>query len=312
MNANNADGVFTTAVAVQLCTALVDFIASQNSIRSLTIKGPLATELGMRPARFSSDVDVLVEPGRSVQLVSALSDLGWKERFNFPGHPVIVDKHSTSLFHPQWPCDIDVHHAWPGFFIEPESSFNRLWETSQTVSLAHKNIRVPDNLHHSLIMALHALREPNTSRGKSQYSHVVRYLSEHFPDEISRKEIVNEINYFKSGPPLLPLVLDLGLENVNNEALADMRLWNIRGNQQRSLTWIFAFNESSLKEKPKILWAALFPSATALRYKYPEFIDRPLGLLRAWLKRFGLGVLSLRNAWKIVRNNGASENHRDA
>lgn len=295
---------FSTAEAVALGTALVAHVAQAQGIRALIVKGPLATQLSIRPEESSSDVDVIVEPQSFDQLVQKLATFGWQERYNFPGHPQIVDQHSVSLSHSQWPCDIDIHHTWPGFFVDSECAFDRLWAAKTELSIAHQPVFLPGLDHHCLIMALHALREPHSTRGRSQYPFILEFLRKQYLGTSKEQDLIREIEELDCVYPLAPLIEDLGLDlEVNMVAPEAMRLWNIRSQHQPSLTWVFAFTEAPILKKPSVIWRAVFPHKAALRYKFPELTSQRFGLFKAWWKRLFLALPNLRKSITIIRQN---------
>lgn len=304
---------FTTAEAVALGTALVSHIAQAQGIRALVVKGPLATQLCLRPKESSSDVDVLVEPQSFNQLVQILATFGWQHRYNFPGHPQIVDQHSVSLTHPQWPCDIDIHHTWPGFFVDSEFAFDRLWDDKMELSIAHQPVYLPGIVHHCLIMALHALREPHSSRGRSQYPFIIGFLRTQYSGTSAEQDLIREIESLECTFPLSPLIEDLDLDiEVDTPAPEAMRLWNIRSQHQASLTWVFAFTEAPLRKKPSVIWRAIFPHGAALRYKFPDLTSQRFGLFKAWWKRLFLALPNIGKSITIIRQNRRTSRHEDS
>ena len=78
--------------AVPLAHALVDRVAVDHDVRVLFIKGPAAAGQGLRPARPSVDVDVLVDPSRRSLLA---------ERADRPG---LGRREPVPLAHRAAPC----------------------------------------------------------------------------------------------------------------------------------------------------------------------------------------------------------------
>ncbi|MBO9704835.1 MAG: nucleotidyltransferase family protein, partial [Arthrobacter sp.] len=122
--------------ATPLAYAMVDRLARTNGIRVLAIKGPVLAAMGLRPRKVSSDADILVEPDRMAELCAVLESKGWRDR-EVRFSPSILDPHSRTLIHPEWPCDIDVHSYFPGFFGPAEDVFDVLWEGRVSVSMAN-------------------------------------------------------------------------------------------------------------------------------------------------------------------------------
>ena len=97
-------------------------LAEIEEVRILFIKGPTAVLMGARPPRPSSDVDVLCEPGGMEKLGAALEACGWRRRVPESAKPHFVYaakylfEHSVHYIHDEWPCDLDIHYNFPGFW----------------------------------------------------------------------------------------------------------------------------------------------------------------------------------------------------
>src|ERR1700712_2758686 len=97
---------------VALAHALVGAVANHEGVRVLFFKGPVANTQGIRPARSSSDVDVLVDPACRETLIEALKPYGWYRREMWVGGH-LFPLHAVNLMNDQWPCDIDAHDRYP-------------------------------------------------------------------------------------------------------------------------------------------------------------------------------------------------------
>ncbi|MBT9606347.1 nucleotidyltransferase family protein [Microbacterium sp.] len=140
-----------------LLTAWVSWFLAERGVRFLVIKGAALTHHGLRAARISSDVDVLVDPTDVDAAVVALVDAGWRLRPTTFAQQR-YSEHSVSLIHNSWPIDIDVHHAFPGFLQDPTRTFDVLWERRETICIADVPAPVPDRHSSALILALHSYR----------------------------------------------------------------------------------------------------------------------------------------------------------
>ncbi|HEV7171578.1 MAG TPA: hypothetical protein VGN50_01660, partial [Pedococcus sp.] len=116
--------------AVLLAHGLVQRLADSVGARVLFVKGPTAVAVGARPPRPSSDVDVLVDPASFETLCAAIEGVAWVRRHA----PMPVSRaadlafdHSAHFIHEEWPCDLDVHFCFPGFFADPPAVFDALW-----------------------------------------------------------------------------------------------------------------------------------------------------------------------------------------
>ena len=75
-----AASFLTLRDAGALAAAWVSYVGERRGIRLLVIKGQSLAYHGLRPARTSADVDVLVEPRRFDELCAEILDAGWRER----------------------------------------------------------------------------------------------------------------------------------------------------------------------------------------------------------------------------------------
>src|SRR4051794_16227962 len=148
--------------AVPLAYALVGRKAEDLGVRVLFIKGPIAEAQGLRAPQASVDVDVLVDPVQREKLATALSELGCVDE-NPHRSPRVLPLHSWTHRHQKWPCELDLHDRFPGFFSDPRSTFEALWDRRRQESVAAHELPVPDPAGHSLVLALHCLRDPHAS-----------------------------------------------------------------------------------------------------------------------------------------------------
>lgn len=83
--------------------------------------------------------------------------LGWHSRLGrFDSYP--FPHHSVTVIHEAWPCDIDVHHRFPGFLSSPGPVFDALWARRVSIPMAGQHIDIPDFSSSVLIMVLHSAR----------------------------------------------------------------------------------------------------------------------------------------------------------
>src|SRR3954451_764135 len=134
--------------------------ARGHDVRVLVIKGPTAMAQGLRAERVSLDVDALVDPARRGVLAAALAELGWLDENPYTS-PTVLPMHSLTHRHRRWPCELDLHDRFPGFFAEPQDVFEHLWSRRSAVEVAGREIPCPDRAGQALVLALHALRDPH-------------------------------------------------------------------------------------------------------------------------------------------------------
>jgi len=281
-----------------LAAALSQHGAQAVGVRSLLIKGQQLTRHRLRAHRTSSDVDALVDPAGFDRFCEGLARGGWVER---PRWRLSDDMttHSISLLHPEWPCDIDVHRAFPGFLAPPDQVFDALWARRTTMLFAGIECNVPDRASSALILALHSLRSsPDEVRHLNEYNDLVaRLLAE--DDDDFRRELTDVAAATGAAGTSEPLLRAVGAEvppfDRDDPALI---AWVAHVNAGNDVTAVFAerWRETPWSKRPRMLALALWPSNSELRLAQP---DRELGtaaLMGARFSRLGRAVIALPRA----------------
>ena len=153
--------------AVDLGYAVAARVASDTGVRLLAIKGPILAQQALRSPAPSVDIDVLVEPAGFDRLRARLEEVGWHDGGDYDT-PGIVPIHSVNHRHPSWPCELDVHHWFPGFLADPGEVFDVLWERRTPAVLARVELSAPDPVAHAALAALHYLRDSATTWGQTK------------------------------------------------------------------------------------------------------------------------------------------------
>jgi hypothetical protein len=156
--------------ATLLAHALGARVAAQVSTRVLSIKGPAADHHALREPRLSVDADLLVDPREYETFCAALEAHGWHERVA-RSTPTILEPHSRTYIHPQWPCDIDVHERFPGFFAEPADVFDELWTRREALYVGGVALMIPSLVPTMMIGALHSLRNMSVAPDRMGLDH---------------------------------------------------------------------------------------------------------------------------------------------
>lgn len=170
-----AQTALTTDEAVLLAHGLVQRLADTVDARVLFVKGPTAVAVGARPPRPSSDVDVLVDPASFEALCEAVEGLGWVRRYATKPTPRAADlafDHSAHFIHAEWPCDLDLHYLFPGFFADAAAVFDALWSRRTDVLVASVPVNAPDLIGQALVVGLHALRNPGAVTSRADLDHL--------------------------------------------------------------------------------------------------------------------------------------------
>lgn len=266
--------------AVDLAHGIVQRKCHGVGARAIFFKGPSASLQGLRRKSVSSDVDVLVHPSDRNKLYDALLGDGWRPRPHDNQLPAL--KHATTLFHPKWPIDIDLHHFIPGVAQSPEDAFEVLWEDRSSVELAHWPITVPARIDHAIILILNALRSPWLRHAHEEVQHLAQLLTGAelglMAERIDRLDCSASIAEFSRnhGRGLIPV----GTKPAPRTWALYQRL------DQPAVVWFDGIRRAPWKRKPALVLRALFPSKEFLAERNLTLLEaNTTGLFRARIDR---------------------------
>lgn len=282
------DAGLPAEAGLPLVSVLIERIADQHGLRTLTIKGPAAALQGLRPRRDSMDVDVLPHPDDLDALLAAMGQHGWR--------PVPVDDrlgifplHAVTMIHDSWPCTVDVHRWYPGMARDGRQAFDALWPAVDHVDLAHTPVRVPSPAHHRVLLLLTALREPWQHRHDTLLTSVeLRWRSE----REERRETFAAAEAMGALPALRPF---FERTQPDDEPTPD---WDAYGTPPRE--WLLITHtehpgtlrlaqlvHAPWRLKVRMALAAVAPSADGLAYSAPSLSAEasPAEIRRARLNR---------------------------
>jgi hypothetical protein len=292
-----SQGLLSLTAGVHLAHAHIEAVATKSGLEVLAIKGPVLNQLELRPRRESSDVDVLSSSGDRALLIDAMSQGGWAARPVTTGGRVLPT-HAIHLIHPSWPCDIDAHDRYPGFFAEPEFVFRLFWDRRSRATIAGRSVQTPDLLGHILIAAVHGLREPERQRNRAELD----YLTARVRSTLDRSqidELVRRATALRAIETLTPFLRSVGVTTDLQSDLTphERYLWEARVSEERSaLGWLRELNEAALLHKPNVIFNAVLPSEKEFRLIHPGTPPGTIAFRRAQLSRFVRGAASLARA----------------
>lgn len=293
--------------SVDLGHAWVQSIADQNDVRIIFIKGPSLYHHGLREQRLSADVDVLVEPARFDDLCRVLNGLGWKSRPS-----LFIDEinatHSVTFIHDQWPCDIDLHHRFPGFLATPDEVFEALWERRERMQLAHQWCQVQDRISGILLLALHSIRG---AQSQPRHSQELAHLLSIPLSPRERASIADLAVRTGSAATLAHVLSDLKIAVDAAETISDplmLRAWRERidAGSEGAYPWLLALRKAPWRARPGIVWRSLWPSRQDLLVANPSTSDTASGRAEARLSRLHRGARSLPAAIRAILRNRSS------
>jgi hypothetical protein len=287
----------TLAEGVELGYALIARVADDIGARAIAIKGLVNEAHRLRAPRDSVDVDILVEPARHADLVSALLAIGWTAAPTAAAPPAF-GAHSVALHHPAWPCEVDLHDRFPGFLADPVDVFEVLW-AGHTFVVAG-GVAVPaTGLHESaLVMALHALRTPGEPRNARELVDLVTRLASRGVDADRLRALAAATGCLTTARPFL---VALGVSTQRPDADDPLVMqWELRRSvrQTRNLGWLVALRRTVPWRWPGLLVATFLSSEPLLRQYYPQ---APAGRRGLWLARWWRLKAAVRDLPRALR-----------
>lgn len=250
--------------ATTLAHALCGAIGDRHDIRVLSIKGPFAEYHGLRPARTAADADVLVAPSDFDAFCVAIEAAGWKERVARET-PTLIAAHSRTYIHESWPCDIDVHLWFPGFFADPSVVFDELWKRRRAIPIGEVTVLFPGRPGAAAIAAMHALRNMTVVRHRAEWAWVRDALRDDF-SETDRRDFLDLVTKGRAQWVLRDQLRDItGVEPENDLTAEEQRAWQAHrafAADGGAASWWIALRRQPFSEWPAfLLRAAWVPRA---------------------------------------------------
>lgn len=291
---------FYSGDASVLAQALVAHVAREIGVRTLAIKGVTAAHHGVRAPKVSSDADVLVEPSGIDDLVDALGRRGWYPRL-VPLEPHVISPHSITLICDEWPCDIDVHRHYPGLLADSALIFDELWRRREVIEIAHADVESVDKVGTTAILALHELRAPYFPVAQRRLDDLASRVKETFTPE-NLDDLLRFATVAVAIEPLRPFLQRLGVvpprQNPPREAIGE---WNaLAHSPNRTILWVLELSRAPLREKPRVLWHAVFSSSAELRAQHPETPPGGRAIAALRLRRLKGGLRALPDALRAL------------
>lgn len=271
---------------LELLRALVHRIAVDEGFRMLSIKGPVTEMHGLRPPRRYNDVDVWVEPAGLGEVIARLVGLGWvTDEAVASVAPRLLDLHSMTLVHPNWPVELDVHDRFPGFLAAPDDVFEALWDDRSALAVAGVTVPATGLAGSLLVSALHAAREDKgidhtaevaavaeqaTTLAASGRSAALAALAEVTGATHSAAAVLAAAGVAPAGLPA---------------DRAALRRWELRSHSRDvlGLAWMDLLRGTPLWRWPAVVLRALLSSEVDLRLNWPE---APSGRRGLWVARW--------------------------
>ncbi|MCC2034043.1 nucleotidyltransferase family protein [Microbacterium allomyrinae] len=288
--------------SVELAHVWAHHVASERGIRVLSVKGASLAHHGLRDARQSADVDVLVDPSRLDDYLAAVASAGWRERpSSYASRRFTL--HSHALAHPDWPCDLDVHAYFPGFLADPQHVFDTLWERRATFPAAHRTCATPDRVAAALILALHSLRGGHRDpRHQRELDRLIEIAALTEDERRDAAVLAVDTGCAATLEDVLPR-LGVDAPAAPPPDPAALQLWRgrVAARSEASYFWLTTLRAARWRDRPPIAFRAVWPSDHDLLLDHPDLRDAVWPKLRARAARVGRGLRSLPRSLRVLR-----------
>lgn len=276
-----------STVWLELLQGRVQQLADATGARTLVIKGPFAAELGLRVRSTSTDVDVLVDPQSRGSFLEGLGRLGWRQR-PIDATDDVFPQHSTSVYHPAWPVDIDIHHRFPGLDGDDGAVFEALWAERVTLPAADVAVNTTGLVGTTLVLAVNALRSPWSERSQRELAELIARAQ----DVVSGPAVVEMATATRALAAARPFLESAFPQDCPSRWPRPSRTWYLYSlNRESASHRLIALRHSPPRTWPLQLWRALVPSRMALAATNLAALDATNKQLRRMRLHRALGVV---------------------
>jgi hypothetical protein len=176
-------------------------------IRAMLGGGPVLNANGLLTPHISTSAAILVDPASFRHLRAALFEAGWRNsrplrRFR------ILPSARLMLRHPEELAGLNIYPVIPGFFADPEETFDLIWERHKVVPLRGHTVRALGRIN-SAILASHDGLDGRSTRARSNFEYFVEQFSR-LLDDRERKITVDMIRKMGGCAEMNRLILALG------------------------------------------------------------------------------------------------------
>lgn len=140
-------------------------------IRAMVGGGPVLNAHGLLTPIVSRSASLVVDPASIRHLRKALLAKGWRDAER-PRTYRILPSANIALRHPNEIAGLTLYSVIPGFFADPEATFDLAWERRQSVVLRGQTLRALGRTT-SAILATHDGLEGRASRSHSNFDYFI-------------------------------------------------------------------------------------------------------------------------------------------
>jgi hypothetical protein len=143
-------------------------------IRAMLGGGPVLNANGLLSPGVSKNAAILVDPASFLHLHRALLERGWRD--STPRRMRMLPSARMSLMHDDEVAGVNIYAFIPGFFADPEETFDLVWERHKEVPLRGHQVRALGRIN-SAILASHDGLDGRASRARSNFDYFVAQFS---------------------------------------------------------------------------------------------------------------------------------------
>jgi hypothetical protein len=148
---------------IELCRTL--------HIRAMLGGGPVLNANGLLTPHVSQSAAILVDPASYRHLRAALFERGWHE-VRPPRRFRILPAARLMLRHDDEQAGLNIYPVIPGFFADPEETFDLIWERHKQVPLRGHTVRALGRVA-SAILASHDGLDGKSTRSRGHFDYFV-------------------------------------------------------------------------------------------------------------------------------------------
>jgi hypothetical protein len=183
----------------------------EHDLRALVGGGIVFPTHGLISPRLSRSVALILAPADLAPLVEVLKAEGWVVEH---GHRFLSPLPSaiTRLSHADWEVVINLHSVIPGFFVDPEVTFEVLWENRSMIEIGGVAVAAFDKLA-TVIFAAHDRLAGDRTRPNPDSN--LEYFLKQFRRALSVREcreLEKRVQLVGGGQELRSLLEGLGLD----------------------------------------------------------------------------------------------------
>jgi hypothetical protein len=178
-------------------------------IRAMLGGGPVLNANGLLAPGVSKSAAILVDPASFRHLRTALLERGWRD--STVRRIRILPPARFSLMHEDEVAGLNIYPFIPGFFADPEETFDIIWERHKEVPLRGHTVRALGRIN-SAILASHDGLDGRLGRARSNFDYFVAQF-ERVLTQRERAVVVELIRRMGGCAEMDRLVRALGFES---------------------------------------------------------------------------------------------------